>query len=149
MRKDKLESKGIPLAKDLKAQRWMWFRFALDENLPCIPKKDIHELINMYLVRHDEELETLKEQRSVTKRPKSSREHLLEASLTSDKDEYRSGFELPDLTNGKVVKLLRAWDGDTNSMSRIKTILVSMPMENKKEKDEDNVKKDQDAMDTK
>ncbi|CAO3632222.1 unnamed protein product [Cunninghamella blakesleeana] len=158
LRKDKMDSKVLPVGKDLIAQRWMWFRYALDDDVSCILKNDIHELINMYLTRHDEELETLRNQRSTTKRPKSSREHLLEATLTSDKDEYRSGFELPDITNGKVVKLLRAWDGDTNSMTRIKTIKVAMPIEKKKDDNDNNMKDvvddkdkklDVDAMDTK
>lgn len=30
-------------------------------------------------------------------------------------------IELPDMTNGKTLKLLREWDGDKNSMPRMTT----------------------------
>lgn len=36
-------------------------------------------------------------------------------------------LELPDLQNPKNVKILRAWDGDKNSMARIKTKMVQNP----------------------
>jgi hypothetical protein len=38
-----------------------------------------------------------------------------------------STLELPDLQNPKNVKILRAWDGDKNSMARIKTKIVVNP----------------------
>ncbi|KAI8098888.1 uncharacterized protein BX664DRAFT_319861 [Halteromyces radiatus] len=126
MRKEKLTTRSTMTTKDLLAQRWMWFRFAMDDTLTCTTKDDMHDMISMYLERNDDELEKLQKDRQLTKRPKSSREHLLEATITSEKDEYKSGMELPDLTNGKVVKLLREWDGDTNSMTRIKTIRLHM-----------------------
>ncbi|ORZ18991.1 hypothetical protein BCR42DRAFT_411995 [Absidia repens] len=129
MRKDKLTTtRGATTTKDLLAQRWMWFRFALDESLPCTTKADMHDMIEMYLERNDDELKRLQQERVTTKRPKTSREHMIEAAIASDKDEYKSGMELPDLTNGKAVKLLRAWEGDTNGMNLIKTIRLHKPV---------------------
>ncbi|KAF7731456.1 translation machinery-associated protein 16 [Apophysomyces ossiformis] len=139
MRKEKLEKKSNERSNNPKAERWLWFRFAFDESLSFATKADIHDLIDMYLKRNDEELQKLREEResSSFKRPKSSRENLLEALIQSERAEYVSGFELPDLTNGKNVKLLREWDGDQNGMSRIKTIRVteaSTDIEKKKTK---------------
>jgi len=36
-------------------------------------------------------------------------------------NQWTTLLELPDLQNPKNVKILRAWDGDKNSMARIKT----------------------------
>lgn len=38
-------------------------------------------------------------------------------------------IELPNMTNGKIIKLLREWDGDKNSMNRILTIKLIKPVE--------------------
>jgi translation machinery-associated protein 16 len=54
-------------------------------------------------------------------------------------------IELPDLTNGKAVKLLREWDGDTNSMTRIKTVRLHqrVPKDNSKQIQGMSIDKDQ------
>lgn len=108
--------------------------------------KDMHELIQLYLARNDDEINTLEKERARGhKKPKSSRQHFLEALKERESNEYVSGLgqlqkeliilnnnlcikELPDMTNGKTLELLREWDGDKNSMSRIKTIRVRKPL---------------------
>lgn len=107
--------------------------------------KDMHELIKLYLARNDDEINTLEKERARGhKKPKSSRQHFLEALKERESNEYVSGLgqlqkeliilnnlcikELPDMTNGKTLELLREWDGDKNSMSRIKTIRVRKPL---------------------
>lgn len=105
-------------------------------------KDEIHELIQDYLQRHDEEIEQLEKERNGRhKRPKSSRQITLESLIESEKSEYASGLgnltkgfqiivfnkyllELPDMTNGKALKLLREWDGDKNGMTRIATMRI-------------------------
>ncbi|CAO3671649.1 unnamed protein product [Umbelopsis vinacea] len=111
MRNDRLEQ----------LDRWLWFKFALDDTLPCASSDELHSLIQMYLSRNDDELEKLQALRKDNTRPKSSRQDLVEAMIRKEYDEYDQGFELPDLQNPKNVKILRAWDGDKNSMARIKT----------------------------
>lgn len=108
--------------------------------------KDMHELIKLYLARNDDEINTLEKERARGhKKPKSPRQHFLEALKERESNEYVSGLgqlqkeliilnnnlcikELPDMTNGKTLELLREWDGDKNSMSRIKTIRVRKPL---------------------
>lgn len=107
-------------------------------------------MIEQYLERHDEEIEQLENERNGRhKRPKSARQVTLESLIESEKSEYISGLgkmkkrhkgeihiahvfillELPDMTNGKVLKLLREWDGDKNSMTRIATIRIHKKQE--------------------
>ncbi|KAI8148026.1 translation machinery-associated protein 16, partial [Fennellomyces sp. T-0311] len=102
-------------------ERWLWFRYALDESLLCATKAQVYELIDMYLKRHDEELEALDQQRKKGgHRTKVPRHDLLTALKTSEESEYKSGFELPDLMVEKNVRMLREWDGDVNGMPRIR-----------------------------
>ncbi|KAH8550351.1 translation machinery-associated protein 16 [Umbelopsis sp. PMI_123] len=129
MRNDRLEqrTRSKETIGNPKIDRWLWFKFALDDSLPCASSEELHSLIDMYLSRNDDELEKLQAQRKDSKRPKSSRQDLLEALIKKEREEYDKGFELPDLQNPKNVKILRAWDGDKNSMARIKTKKVQNP----------------------
>ena len=108
----------------------------------------MHELIELYLERHAEEIDDLEKDRSRGhKKPKNARQQLLESIKAREASEYISGMELPDMTNGKTLKLLRDWDGDKNSMPRMTTIRLQKPdnnsetapvvasTDNKKEKD--------------
>ncbi|KAJ2957423.1 hypothetical protein NQZ79_g6844 [Umbelopsis isabellina] len=138
MRNDRLEqrARSKETVGNPKIDRYLWFKFALDDTLPCATTEELHSLIQMYLCRHDEELENLQALRKGS-RPKTSRQDILEALIKKEKDEYEKGFvadatilcalELPDLQNPKNVKILRSWDGDKNSMARIKTKTVVDP----------------------
>jgi translation machinery-associated protein 16 len=113
----------------------------------------LYELIELYLARHDEEIEQLENDRCRGHRkPKSPRQDLLEALKEREANEYVSGLELPDLTNGKTLKLLREWDGDKNSMSRISTIRIQKPTKEEQDKPKPvtttKTKKTSDMMDT-
>ncbi|CAO3681178.1 unnamed protein product [Rhizopus stolonifer] len=84
----------------------------------------------MYLTRNDEELEELEQNRNKEHRtPKTPRQDFLEALKLREVNEYVSGIELPNFTNGKVLSFIREWDGDRNSMSRIKTLRFKKPTE--------------------
>ncbi|KAI8379484.1 uncharacterized protein BYT42DRAFT_532266 [Radiomyces spectabilis] len=127
-RKEKLAQKSNErAANNPKVERWLWFRFALDEALPCATKPQIHDLIATYLERNDEEIERLEKERQIGKRPKTTREQLLLALRDSDNAEYVSGFELPDLTNVKNVKALRDWNGDKNAITKIRSMRLQKP----------------------
>ncbi|KAI9263232.1 hypothetical protein BDA99DRAFT_509653 [Phascolomyces articulosus] len=108
-----------------KVERWLWFRFALDESQPCATKEQVHELIDMYLKRYDEELKQLEQERKKKggHRKKVPRHDILTALKSSEESEYASGFELPDLLVEKNVRMLREWDGDVNGMPRIRQTL--------------------------
>ncbi|KAF9137982.1 hypothetical protein BGX30_009691, partial [Mortierella sp. GBA39] len=60
-------------------------------------------------------------------RPKAAREDMLAAFIANERREYASGFELPDFSSPKNVVILREWDGDLNSLNRIKMIRLNDP----------------------
>ncbi|ORE01036.1 hypothetical protein BCV72DRAFT_246239 [Rhizopus microsporus var. microsporus] len=128
-RKEKMARKEQQKSVNPIGDRWLWFRYAFDEEKKAATMKDMHELIKLYLARNDDEINTLEKERARGhKKPKSPRQHFLEALKEREANEYVSGLELPDMTNGKTLELLREWDGDKNSMSRIKTIRVRKPL---------------------
>ncbi|KAG2221256.1 hypothetical protein INT45_012377, partial [Circinella minor] len=113
------------IAGNTKVERWLWFRYALDESNLCATKEQVHELIQLYLKRHDDELEQLEQERKKKggHRKKVPRHDILTALKISEESEYASGFELPDLLVEKNVRILREWDGDVNGMPRIRQTL--------------------------
>lgn len=129
-------------------ERWLWFRYAFEEDKPVATKPEMHELIELYLERHDEEINELEKDRNRGhKKPKNARQQLLESIKAREASEYTSGMELPDMTNGKTLKLLREWDGDKNSMTRMTTIRLQKPDDTTKAAPVDNSnKKDKDMM---
>ncbi|KAI8371879.1 translation machinery-associated protein 16 [Blakeslea trispora] len=129
-RKEKLAVQEKKKQNNPTGERWIWFRYAFDEDKTIATKAEMHELIETYLSRHDEEIETLENDRNKAhRRPKTPRQELLESIKQSELNEYISGMDLPDMTNGKVLELLREWDGDKNSMKRINTIRLHKPTE--------------------
>ncbi|KAJ2512048.1 hypothetical protein H4217_007080, partial [Coemansia sp. RSA 1939] len=71
--------------------------------------------------RNDEEVAQLTEKKGT--RTLIPREALfLQAVEVEAKEARLAGIDVPDLTNGSVVKALRAWDGDVNSITTIKLI---------------------------
>ncbi|KAK1221078.1 translation machinery-associated protein 16 [Marasmius sp. AFHP31] len=72
--------------------------------------EDMHNLIaNVWLKQYDVELEQERATRRKG-RPKSAREMKLEEMQSREIDEYRTGFEVIDLTHPPTVSLLRLWD---------------------------------------
>ncbi|CDH57117.1 ring finger domain-containing protein [Lichtheimia corymbifera JMRC:FSU:9682] len=125
LRKNKLtQKKGDRTATNSRVERWLWFRYALDESIQCATKQQIHDLIEMYIERNDEQLQTLEaERQKLMHKRKDPKYDLLVANKELDLNEYKSGIELPDFNDGKNLKRLRDWDGDVNSMPLIKTRL--------------------------
>ncbi|OAD05535.1 hypothetical protein MUCCIDRAFT_80621 [Mucor lusitanicus CBS 277.49] len=127
-RKEKLAVKEKNKANNPLGERWLWFRYAFEEDKSVATKPEMHELIELYLERHDDEINELEKDRSRGhKKPKNARQQLLESIKAREASEYISGMELPDMTNGKTLKLLRDWDGDKNSMPRMTTIRLQKP----------------------
>lgn len=74
-------------------ERWLWFRYAIEEDRVTVTKPEIYELIDMYLTRNDEELEELEQNRNKEHRtPKTPRQDFLEALKLREVNEYESGI---------------------------------------------------------
>ncbi|PKY49713.1 hypothetical protein RhiirA4_528404 [Rhizophagus irregularis] len=124
LRKDRLErGKTQRLSERVKpiVERLLWFRYAFDDTLPCATKAEVYDLIEMFINRNDNEILRLKS----TQKVNSSKYFYLESLKLKEKKEYIE--EIPDFMNPKNVKLLRQWDGDINSMTRIKIIRIEDP----------------------
>lgn len=113
------------LIKNPKVERALWFKFACDPEAKLLSKDQMYELIDMYLSRHDAELESLRltrQGKQHTAKP-SSREAFITALIEKEKKEFSTaGIEIPDLSNGKNLSYLRTWEGDINCIQQIKTI---------------------------
>lgn len=77
--------------------------------------------------RHDEEIQRAEEQQKIRKQPKHPRIALMRAQIQSERQQYETGFEAPDLSHPKFVKTLCAWEGDWNCISTIKLVKVTRP----------------------
>ncbi|KXN65300.1 hypothetical protein CONCODRAFT_80802 [Conidiobolus coronatus NRRL 28638] len=111
--------------KKMRAERFLWFSHALDEELISATMEEVHDLIQTYLDRNEEELST---------NSKSFQADMIKLQHAKELKEYEvEGFEVPDLTNMKNVKLLREWDGDVNSIQSIKSVIITKPKEVKED----------------
>jgi translation machinery-associated protein 16 len=101
------------------ADRYAFFLHAMPPEKSHLTLPEVHEVVqDLWLTRND--LLLKQEQASRRKgRPKSAKEDQLAESKRQDAEEYRTGFELPDLTDENNVKLFRQWDGVDASYLRI------------------------------
>lgn len=120
----------INLSSLFPVDRLLTFILLLEPSITHLPSlSSLHEFVqSSYLTRHDDELIEIEESRR-TGRPASKREQDLKDCKRKEEEEYRTGMEIPDLTNSINVGLLRQWDGDSQSslMFRIVRISRSFP----------------------
>ncbi|KAG0370685.1 hypothetical protein BC939DRAFT_452153 [Gamsiella multidivaricata] len=130
LRKDRLEHRQKVRANNSfnQSDRILWFRHAVPEDVTNLTREQHHELIKEYLARYDDEYQSLVALHRPGKvRPKAAREDILLGLMAKERQEYASGFEIPDFTSPKNVKLLREWDGDLNSLNRIRMLRLNDP----------------------
>lgn len=95
LRKDRLEHRQKTRTQDSfnQAERILWFRHAVPEDVPSLTREQHHNLIKEYLARHNDEYQSLIALHRPGKvRPKAAREDLLTAIMTKERQEYASGF---------------------------------------------------------
>ncbi|KAI9102820.1 translation machinery-associated protein 16 [Phlyctochytrium arcticum] len=108
------------------AERIMWFKYALPEELPAATPEVVYDVIEQYIQRNSDEVERI--QSTLRKnRPSPPKLDMLQALAKKDEQEYINGIEIPLLLDQKNVTILRAWDGDYNGISRIKMVTVRRP----------------------
>ncbi|KAG8993845.1 hypothetical protein FRB90_000582 [Tulasnella sp. 427] len=106
--------------------RFVFFHHALPPDVPALTLSEVHEIIkDVWLKRHDVAIA----EEAATRRkgePRSSKEDKLQAAKEAEAEEYRSGLEIPDLTDPMTVELFRRWeDGDPNYLPLLRMIKVS------------------------
>ena len=111
---DRFNSKWAP-----KLEKLLFFQQYLQENniTEPISVEELHKITDLYLARHDEELEEILELHAIRKnRPKASREAQLKFTKEREMDEYVKGaFEVPDLSDELVMARMLQWNGDHTS----------------------------------
>lgn len=121
LRKAKLSEKLVKRGKKQMnlADRYAFFLHALPPDKAALTLAEIHDLVqSLWLTRHEQALE--EEQTARRKgRPKSTKEQQLEEMKLQDAEEYRTGLDLPDLTDVANVALFRKWDGIDATYLRI------------------------------
>ncbi|KAI9291021.1 hypothetical protein K502DRAFT_344940 [Neoconidiobolus thromboides FSU 785] len=119
-RMDKLDGKKTKVLKGWQAaiaDKYLWFKYAMDEDKKVLTLVEIRELIEEYLNREDSDLEF--------KKGKSFKEDIIKLKQLKDREEYvKNGLEIPDLTNKNNVQTLKEWDGDWNSITSIKKLNI-------------------------
>ncbi|CAH7672074.1 hypothetical protein BY996DRAFT_6412878 [Phakopsora pachyrhizi] len=129
LRCDKLshEKKERRKIENSKVNRLLWFSLSLDPDLSSISLPELHKLLELYLNRNTDQLESERSERR-TGRPKSMIQERIELELERESEEYSTGFVLPDLTSPQNVFLLRQWaevhSGDPSFMPRIRLIRI-------------------------
>ncbi|CAF0775507.1 unnamed protein product [Rotaria sp. Silwood1] len=125
--------------------RIQWFKDQLNETQTHLSQQEIHELIQRYLQRFQDELEQIELKNQIGQRQKTpqyaSRKALIETTINTERHEYETnGIEIPNLTRIDAVKELRNWDGSIRLMPRLKLCLIkhNNSTSNKNDDDDDN-----------
>ncbi|KAJ2850962.1 translation machinery-associated protein 16 [Coemansia brasiliensis] len=116
-----------------RGQKVVWFRDRINEDdlkaQKSWSKLELQKLLSEYLNRNQDQVDELVEKRN-TIRGLSPKETLFLQVMESEAKEAKlSGIDVPDLTNGLVVKTLRIWDGDVNSITTIKLVKCKPPVD--------------------
>lgn len=90
--------------------RIAFFQDRLPETLHPLSVDEIKSHIEEYISRYDEELATLKSERRPG-RPASTRQALLEQAVEKERQEFESGFWLPDCQDESTLMKLDGWKG--------------------------------------
>ncbi|EIN09527.1 hypothetical protein PUNSTDRAFT_101382 [Punctularia strigosozonata HHB-11173 SS5] len=111
LRKDKLASAASKRAKKHASHVDLYgFFYHAMPPTGVFTLQELHEIIrDVWLTRHDAALDQERAQRRPG-RPKSTGELKLEEIKLRETEEYRTGMEVPDLTDPANVALFRAWD---------------------------------------
>lgn len=77
-----------------------------------------------FLARDSDELAKLKAARRPG-RPASSRQDLLQIKTDKERQEYKEGFTVPDITDSATVEGLKAWNGTQGGINVLKFVRIA------------------------
>ncbi|CAM5108230.1 unnamed protein product [Eretmochelys imbricata] len=127
-KKEKLKNEKA-LRLSIVGEKLQWFQSHLDPSKADYTKKEACELIEKYLHRFSDELEQIKLHNSIKGRQgrqHSSREIIIKQTIEHERLLYEGyGIDIPDIVNGKHLKIFREWDGDLKKLPNIKMRKVS------------------------
>lgn len=139
------------LKQSVLQEKLLWMKDHIDEAKTSYSKRDLCELAEKYLKRFDEELEQINIIHGVgLRRSKqhAARESAIHLTLKKEVGEYETcGLEVPDLCDGRNLKLFKAWEGEIRYLQNIKLRRVKRNMnhqDSKNDEDEDGEWQDED-----
>uniref|UniRef100_A0A8C4W620 Translation machinery-associated protein 16 n=1 Tax=Gopherus evgoodei TaxID=1825980 RepID=A0A8C4W620_9SAUR len=105
-------------------EKLQWFQSHLDPSKADYTKREACELIEKYLHRFSDELEQIELRNSIKGRQgrqHNSREMIIKQTIEHERQLYEGyGIDIPDIVNGKHLKIFREWDGDLKKLPNIK-----------------------------
>lgn len=113
-------------SSNAKVDRLSTLILMLPDDIDALPDLSaVHAFVTEnFLTRHDDELNELRSERRPG-RPPHKREIELKEVIAKEKQEYKDGFEIPDLTSTTNVKLLREWQGDPQALPLFRMVRIS------------------------
>ncbi|EPZ32626.1 hypothetical protein ROZALSC1DRAFT_29769 [Rozella allomycis CSF55] len=107
-----------------KVERFLWFQKVIS-GIP--EKKNFHvDEIKGFAKEHDTEMKEIRDLKSSASNSQITKLKVLENLKSEEMSEYTGGLEVPNLQSSEIVRFLREWTGDYNSINLIKTIRVSI-----------------------
>lgn len=104
------------MKQNLLGEKLLWFQERINSEFKEMTAEVLHELIQLYLARFDEELEQIQLKHSVgqrVNRQHASREDVIISTKKRELEEYLgAGMELVDVFNHKQLELLKTWTGE-------------------------------------
>lgn len=102
----------------------------LDEELddhtvepPTYSVADVQDLLETWISRNDDELESLKEERRPG-RPKPKKLEQLEDVKEKEVHQFETGWKVPDLRHRQTLMYMKSWTGDHGSLTAMKHIII-------------------------
>lgn len=105
--------------------RIAWFQDHLDKDQNDLGSYvALQHYIEMFIDRHQEELEHLKAERRPG-RPPSKQEERLQHRRDEEAKEFQSGIWVPDLANQQCIQSLKKWNGQWNALNTLTFVRVT------------------------
>lgn len=117
------------LKLDSLGEKLLWFQSNINSEQEAFTKRDLADLVESYLHRFDDELEQISIVNEVGGRRgqrHAAREDAIRITLQQEQEEWMThGMEVPDLINGKSLKIFRAWQGEMRYIQNLKFRRIS------------------------
>ncbi|XP_055313604.1 translation machinery-associated protein 16 homolog [Sitodiplosis mosellana] len=117
---------GHAIKSNVMGERFAWFTDKLEQfgEQPCLTPSQFTQVIEQYLNRFSDELETINLKQSISKNrtnQHASRLAVIKMSMEREKGEFEgAGIELIDLCDPQKYKQFISWDGDSINLQHFK-----------------------------
>ncbi|KTW27689.1 hypothetical protein T552_02129 [Pneumocystis carinii B80] len=119
----KKERKIREKRRDIQISRCIYFKSIVElENITKLSLKELNKLIERYIHRNDSKIQ---ESSCSDLHPHhSSKKESFKRVFYDEQNEYKNGFNVPDITDEENVLALKKWTGNYNDLHTLKFIRV-------------------------